>query len=88
MDARSLRVTQNACFSLLTHTKQLILVTFKDKTARIGVGFRTNRQTNRNGNGMMDGQTDVQVEIVIYMIHTLCIDTYSFVYLNELLKFG
>ena len=30
-----LRVTQNAYFSLLTHTKQLLLVTFCDPTAGI-----------------------------------------------------
>ena len=30
-----LRVTQDAYFSLMTHTKQLLLVTFCDTTARI-----------------------------------------------------
>ena len=41
------------------HTKQILLVTFKDKTAGIGVGFRT------DGNGMMDTQTEVEVKIVL-----------------------
>ena len=35
MDPRVLRVTQNAYFSLLKHTKQLLLVTFCDLTAGI-----------------------------------------------------
>ena len=58
-----LRVTQDAYFSLLTHTKQLLLVTFCDTLAGIEVSFWadgtewTDRQT--------DGQTNVEVEIVI-----------------------
>ena len=36
-----LRVTQDAYFSLLSHTKQLLLVTFSDTTAGIGANFRT-----------------------------------------------
>ena len=35
MDLRGLRVTKNACFSLLTHTKQPLLVTLHDTTAGI-----------------------------------------------------
>ena len=35
LDFMSLRVTYNAYFSLLTHTKQLLLVTFCDLTAGI-----------------------------------------------------
>ena len=38
---RPLRVTKNVYFSLMTHTKQLLLVTFYDTIARIGVFFRT-----------------------------------------------
>ena len=34
-----LRVTQDAYFSLLTHTKQLLLVTFCDMTSGIGASF-------------------------------------------------
>ena len=49
-----LRVTQNAYFSLLTHTKQLLLVTFCDTTAGNSVSFRTHRRTNER----TDGQTD------------------------------
>ena len=45
---RGLSVTQNAYFSLLTHTKKLLLVTFCDPTAETGVSFRTHK---RNGNG-------------------------------------
>ena len=57
-----LRVTQNAYFSLITHTKQLLLVTFSDNTAGIGASFRTDAQTV---DGRTEGQTDVEVEIVI-----------------------
>ena len=48
-------------FSLLTHTKQLLLVTFCHTTAGNGASIRTHEWTN----GMTDGQTDVEVEIVI-----------------------
>ena len=51
-----LRVTQDAYFSLMTHTKQLLLVTFCDAIAGI---FRTHGRT------AAEGQTDVEVEIVI-----------------------
>ena len=37
---RSLRVTQIAYFSLLTHTEQLLLVTFCDTTAEIRASFQ------------------------------------------------
>ena len=58
-----LRVTQDAYFSLLTHTKQLLLVTFCDTLAGIEVSFWADG-TGRT-NGRTDGQTDVEVEIVI-----------------------
>ena len=45
----------NAYFSLLTHTKKLLLLTFCDTTAKTGVSFRTDRRTERNGrNGWTD----------------------------------
>ena len=47
----------NAYFSLLTHTKELVLVIFCDVTAEIDPIFRT------DGNRIMDGKTDVLVEI-------------------------
>ena len=57
MNPRSLKVTQNAYFSFLTHTKILLSVTFCDWTAETGgwteEGWRTK------------GQTDAEVEIVI-----------------------
>ena len=46
-----LRMTQNAYYSLITHTKQLLLVTFSDTTAGIGASFRTDAWT-------ADGRTD------------------------------
>ena len=48
MDQRGLRVTHNAYFSLLTHTKKLLLVTFCDLTAETGVSFRTHERTEWN----------------------------------------
>ena len=53
-------VTQNANFSLLMHTKHLLLVTFCGTTAGNGPSFRTHRQTDER----TDGQIDVKVEIV------------------------
>ena len=50
-----LRVTQDAYFSLLTHTKQLLLVTFCYTSAGIQASFRTQRRTN---GGRTDGRTD------------------------------
>ena len=55
-----LRMTQNAYFSLITHTKQLLLVTFSDTTAGIRASFRTDARRMA-----AEGQTDVEVEIVI-----------------------
>ena len=44
-----LRVTQDAYFSLLSHTKQLLLVTFFDTTVGIGASFRTDARTDGGG---------------------------------------
>ena len=63
MDPRGLRVTHNAYFSLLTHTKKLLLVTFCDPTAETGVTFCTHGRTDEQ-NGT-DEQTDMKVKIVI-----------------------
>ena len=52
-----LRVTQDAYFSLLTHTKQLLLVTFCGKTAGGGVRFRTHGRRTEDGR-KTDGWTD------------------------------
>ena len=54
IDPISMRVTQNAYFSLLTHTNQLLLVPFCDPRAGIVKCDRTNR---------MDRWTGVNVEI-------------------------
>ena len=51
-------MTQDAYFSLLTHTKQLLLVTFSQTTAGNGANFRTHTWKGS------DGQTDLEVEIV------------------------
>ena len=62
-------MTQNAYFSLITHTKQLLLVTFCCTTAEIGVSFRTDARTDgrteEEEEEEAEGQTDVEIEIVI-----------------------
>ena len=58
-----LRVTRDAYFSLLTHNKQLLLVTFCDTLEGIEVSFW--RDGNTDGRTEPDGQTDVEVKIVI-----------------------
>ena len=55
---KGLRVTQDAYFSLLTHIKQLLLVTFCEKLQEMELFFG-------HTDGRTDGQTDVEVEIVI-----------------------
>ena len=57
MDPEGLRVTQNAYFSLLTHTKQLLLVTFCDMTAGI---VSVMGQTGQTGQ-MLEGEPDRRV---------------------------
>ena len=61
---RGLRGTKNTYFSLLTHTKKLLLVTLYDLAADTGVSFRTD---GGGGGGLTEaeGQTDVEVEIVV-----------------------
>ena len=56
-----LRMTQDAYFSLMTHTKQLLFMTFCCTTAGIEVSFRTDGRRT----AAAEGQTDVEVEIVI-----------------------
>ena len=54
MELKGLRVTQNAYFLLLKHTKQLLLVTFCYTNAGIRASFRTHGRTE----GRKDGWTD------------------------------
>ena len=61
MDHIGLRVTKNAYFSLITPTKQLLLVTFCDTTAGSGASFWTHTRTHER----TEGQPEVEVEIVI-----------------------
>ena len=60
-----LRLTQNAYFSLMSHTKQLLLVTFCYTTAGIEASFRTDARTHARTEEEEEGQTDLEVEIVI-----------------------
>ena len=55
MDERGLRLTCNAYFSLLTHTKKLLSVTFCDQTAKTGLSFWTHGMDGTDGT---DGWTD------------------------------
>ena len=50
-----LKVTQDAYFSLLTHTKQLLLVTFCDTLAGIEVSFQREGTPERQTDGRTDG---------------------------------
>ena len=65
MDPKGLRVTQNAYFSLLTHTEQLLLVTYCDPTAGIVKWDGMGQQQTVNIRPLLQGWTDVKVEIVI-----------------------
>ena len=63
MDTRDLRMTPSKYFSLSTHAKKLLLVTFHDSTAEIGVSFL---DTWKKEDGTRsEGQIDVTVEMVI-----------------------
>ena len=57
-------MTQDAYLLLLTHTKQLLLVTVCNTLAGSGVRFRTDaRRTAAEAEA--EGQTDMEVKIVI-----------------------
>ena len=56
-------MTKNEYFSLLTHTKQLLLVTFCNTLAGIEIRFGRTEPDGRT-EPRTDGQTDVEVEIV------------------------
>ena len=67
MDPRDLRVNQNAYFSLLTYTKQLLLMILCNLTAGIGASFQTHTFGRTEEEEEDEGQTDVEVEMVIYI---------------------
>ena len=54
MDPRGTGRTKNAYYSLLTHTKQLLLVTFCHTTAGNGANFWTHTRTDERTNGWTD----------------------------------
>ena len=58
-----MRVTQNAFFSLLTHTKQLSLMTLCNTTA--GIRFSFWKHVTDTQREHTEGQTDMEVEIII-----------------------
>ena len=60
-----LRVTQSAYLSLLTDTKKLLLMTFHETTAEIGVSFQTHRTWKQNTDRQTKEQKDLKVEIFI-----------------------
>ena len=65
-------MTQDAYFSLLTHNKQLLLVTFCDTLEGIEVSFRRDGNTDGTGwidkrgslNSYLDNAPDVRIWIV------------------------
>ena len=57
-----LRVTLNAYFSLIAHTKQLLLVTFCDITAGIEANLLDTNTLTQAG---QEGQTDIEVEELV-----------------------
>ena len=59
----------------MSHTKQLLLVTFSDTTAGIGASFWTGRT---DGGQRMEGKTDVEVEIVIHISLYWCLKNVGF----------
>ena len=59
MNPRGMKVAQNAYFSLLTHTKQLLLVTFCYQTAEI---VKWDKTEWMNTDGLH--KTDMKVEII------------------------
>ena len=59
-----LRVTQNAYFSLKTHTKQLLFLTLCDTVQELDLVFR-HMETRAEPEPPRDGQMDIEVEIVI-----------------------
>ena len=63
MDTSHLRVTKNAYFLLLTHTRQLLLVIFCDATAGIGSRKGCRTQTDRH-----EGQLGLIADPVIEAI--------------------
>ena len=54
----------------MTHTKQLLLVTFCDTTAGIGASFWIHRQTD---GGQMHGRTDRRGSRYSYLDINLCV---------------
>ena len=61
MDHRGLRLVKNAYFLLLTHTNQLLFLTFCDTTIEIEACFWTNGKVD----GKADGQRDLEIKMVI-----------------------
>ena len=55
MHYSGLRVSQSACFSLLTPTKNLLSVTFHDITTKIGVSYGHTEDRTQN---VEHGRTD------------------------------
>ena len=52
----------------MTHTKQLLLVTFCYTAVGIEANFRTHAWRMADRRMAAEGQTDVEVEVVIYMM--------------------
>ena len=65
MDSWGLRLTQTTYLSLLTHAKQLSLVTFCDTAA--GIGKKWNCDILGRTDGRTDGRTEGQTHVKFEM---------------------
>ena len=61
MNLKGLRVIKDPYFTLVSHTKQLLLGTFYAMTSGMGATFWTYKWMEPG----MDGQTHVEIKIVI-----------------------
>ena len=67
MDSRVLKVTKNTYFTLLTHTKQLLLLTFCDTAAETEVSIGTHeRKWKRNGRTDKRGSRNSYLDIPLH----------------------
>ena len=75
-----LRVTKDAYFPLLTHTKQLLSVTFCNKSAGIRASFQTHRETviQEIQKPWMDGQTNEKINVEVVIVRYLDYDELMF----------
>ena len=67
MDPSGSEGSQECIFSILTHTKQLLLVISSYMTVEIGSVAGRDRKGWYRMDGRMEGQADAKVQIVMYI---------------------